>query len=97
MQLLKGKLAERTGIIPLTSQLGAALCYFAGGSAYDLSIMFGMSVKEIYRSVWIVVDAINKCNRLKIKFPANHEVQVAGFHERSGADVYCCLGAIDDR
>ena len=41
----------RNGLIPSTTRLGAAIRYLAGGSPYDLSILFGISVREIYNSV----------------------------------------------
>ena len=88
----------RNGRIPSSSRLAVALRYFAGGSAYDLSVMFGMSVKEIYRSVWLVVDAVNNASELKIEFPADHNAQrllSSGFCERSSAQIACCVGAID--
>ena len=88
----------RNGLVPSTSRVAVALRYFAGGSPYDLSVMFGMSVREIYRSVWAVVDAINRCDKLRIVFPANHDDQrqlAQGFAERSSAQFDCCVGAID--
>ena len=60
--------------------------------------MFGMSVREIYQSVWAVVDAVNRCDKLRSEFPANHDAQrqlAQGFAERLSAQFDCCVGAIN--
>ena len=88
----------RNGLIASTSRLAVALRYFAGGSVYDLCIMFGISIPQIYRIVWSVVDAVNECNALHFKFPEDHDIQrqlAAGFRERSDAEFDSCVGAID--
>ena len=48
-----------------------ALCYFAGGSAYDIALVHGVAYTEVYKSVWKVVDTVNKCTELEIQFPDN--------------------------
>jgi hypothetical protein len=96
--LKKHKNGARNGLTPSPSRLAVALRYFAGGSPYDLSVMHGMSVKEAYRSVWFVVDAINKSDLLNIEFPSDHNVQrqlSLGFEELSTARFDSCLAAID--
>jgi hypothetical protein len=89
----------RNGLVPSsTTRLGAAIRYFAGGSPYDLAVMFGISVKEVYTSVWKVVYAVNTCPSLKVEFPSDHGQQKAiakRFQARSKAKFDCCLGAID--
>ena len=54
------------GPITPSIRLGAALCYFAGGSPYDIMCVFGISYSEVLASVWIVVDAGNKCPHFQI-------------------------------
>jgi hypothetical protein len=77
------------------------LRYFAGGSLYNLAVMFGISICQVYTSAWKVVRAItNDCSMLKIEFPTTHASQqhIAndGFRERSDANFGCCvLAAID--
>lgn len=96
--LKKHRNGARNGLIPSAIRLGVALRYFAGGSPYDLSVMHGISVKEAYRSVWLVVDAINKSNQLQIEFPPGHDAQrklSRGFCHRSTAQIDCCVAAID--
>jgi DDE superfamily endonuclease len=60
--------------------------------------MHGISHSEVYTSVWRVVDAVNKCNNLRIEFPDDHDEQhrlARGFRERSQAHFDCCVAAID--
>jgi DDE superfamily endonuclease len=87
------------GLVSSTIRLAVALRYFAaGGASYDLAVMHGISTTEVYRSVWIVVDAINKCIQLQIQFPEDHVEQrrlALGFRERSDAGFDCCVAAID--
>lgn len=88
----------RNGLIPSTTRLAVALRYFAGGSPYDLSLLYGMSLTEVYSSVWRVVDAIIACRVLRIEFPSNHQEQrrlAAGFQGCSAAGFDCCVAAID--
>ena len=52
----------------------------------------------MYESVWIVVDAINQCSDLRIRFPISHDEQhrlTVEFQKKSSAGFGCCLGAID--
>jgi hypothetical protein len=73
------------------------LCYFAGGSVYDIMLVHGVSLVSIYVSVWGVVDAINSTPELDFHFP-NHEQQqeiAAGFCRRSGAGFNNVVVAID--
>jgi hypothetical protein len=78
--------------------LGAALRYFAGGSPYDIVLAFGISYSETMKSMWIVVDAINKCPQFKISYPGTLEEQrkiAAGFEAASEPGIWNCAGAID--
>lgn len=86
------------GLISSATRLAVALRYFAGGSPYDLAVVFGISLSQIYASVWTVVRAINACSTLKIQFPDDHASQqqlADGFRERSDAGFGCCVAAID--
>jgi hypothetical protein len=87
----------RNRLVLSTTRLGAALRYFAGGSPYDLAVMFGISVQEVYTSVWKVMYAINTCPLLNIAFPSDHAEQrqiAKRFQDRSKANFSCCLVAI---
>jgi len=86
------------GIVPSSTRLAVAIRYFAGGSPYDLGGLFAISIKEVYRSVGIIVDVINNCHELSIQFPMDHASQkkvALGFKAKSVAGFDCCIGAID--
>jgi hypothetical protein len=86
------------GLVPSSTRLAVAIRFFAGGSPYDLSGLFAISVKEVYRSVWVIVDAINNCHELRIEFPSDHAEQkkiAMGFKAKSVPGFDCCIGAID--
>jgi hypothetical protein len=75
-----------------------ALRYFAGGSAYDIALVHGVAYTEVYKSVWKVVDAVNKCKELEIQFPDNWDEQrqlAAQFQKKSKAGFGSCVGAVD--
>ena len=80
------------------------LCLFGflrGGSPYDLAVCHGISVKEVYRSVRLIIQAVNSSTsqQLRIKFPSSqHDEQhklASGFEEKSGANFPSCVAAID--
>jgi hypothetical protein len=93
------KNGTKNGLIPTPTKVSVALRYFAGGSAYDISIVHGISHSDVFNCVWKVVDAINKCPDLAFRFLENHDEQrkiVAGFKKKSKADFWMCCGAIDE-
>ena len=55
--------------------VACGICYFAGGSPYDLAMTFGIGVTEVYESVWDVVDAVNKHPEFAIRYPDSHDEQ----------------------
>jgi hypothetical protein len=87
------------GPITITAtRLSIALQYFAGGSPVDILVVHGVSHSEVFKCVWMVVDAVNQCESLAIKFPTSHIEQrriAAQVWEASGAAVATCIGAID--
>ena len=87
------------GIIPLTSRLSAApIRYFSGGDPVDIALVHGISHTEVFNSAWRVVDAVNKCPELDIKYPNSFAEQrkiARGFQKRSKPGFACCAGAID--
>jgi hypothetical protein len=88
----------RNGPISPSIRLGAALRYFAGGSGYDIMMVFSVAYSEVLTSVWIVVDAINKCPQFEIEYPSTLEEQrmiAAGFEAASAPGIRNCAGAID--
>jgi hypothetical protein len=63
------------GRILASTHISCALQYFAGSCPYDIAIMHGVSHTAVFDSVWMVVDGINTCPELDIKFPTSHEEQ----------------------
>lgn len=57
----------RNGRVPSTSRLSIAIRYFAGGSVYDIALTHGVSVMEVYKSIWMIVDAVNNCPDLQLR------------------------------
>ncbi len=63
---------------PITPSVGlaCALCYFAGGSPYNIMATYCIGYIEMMQSVWYVADAINAQPDLKISYPSGgHEEQ----------------------
>ena len=90
----KHRNGARNGIIRCTTRVSAALRYMAGGSVYDIAVVHGISITQVYESVWTVVEAINKCEELSFEFPTTHEEQrklAKGFQELSDADFDICV------
>jgi hypothetical protein len=86
------------GPITTSIRLGAALRYFAGGSAYDIMCVFGISYTEVLLSMWIIVESINNCPQFDISYPESVEEQrkiAAGFKAASAPGIQNCAGAID--
>lgn len=86
------------GDIPNSARLSMALRWFAGGDPADIFQVHGVHLNEVYTSVWAVVDAINLCPELQMKFPSNHEEQreiAQAFKEKSKADLDGCVGCVD--
>lgn len=86
------------GDIHSSARLSMALRWFAGGDPLDIFQVHGVHYQEVYNSLWIVVDAINSCPELQIKFPTNHQTQLeiaSGFQKISRAGFDNCVGCID--
>ena len=74
------------------------LQFFAGGTVYDIAGNHGVCVQEVYKSVHVVIDAINSCENFDNVFPESEKEQqklVDGFLMRSRAGFKNCVGAID--
>lgn len=95
----KHKNGGANGSIDSTVRLGAALRHFAGGSMYDdISVMFGIGITDVHKSIWMVVNAVHKCSALDITFPSDHDDQrktAAEFQKKSRPGFDCCVGAVD--
>ena len=84
-------------LIKTEMRLAIALCYFAGGSPLDIMLIHGVSFTSVFTSVWGVVDCVNKCKELELKFPSKEEqLEISyGYKQKSGALFDCVIGAID--
>ena len=94
----KHRNGAKNGLILGSTRLSCALRYMAGGSVYDIALVHGISVPQVYASVWMVVDAVNACEELSFQFPSCHDEQKRlskGFQDLSDADFDTCIGAID--
>ena len=70
----------------------------AGGDKMDIAPNHGVSFGEVMKSIWIVVDAVNSCEKLQIKFPDTYNEQLTvaeGFEKKSLAGFKNCVGCID--
>lgn len=86
------------GDIDSASRLSMALRYFAGGDPLDISLVHGVSHSEVFKSVWLVVDAVHSTPDLDINFPTDHAEQrriAREFQSKSDAGFDNCAGAID--
>ena len=86
------------GPILLTVRLASAIRFFAGGEAYDIAVMFGISHTSVFDSVAFVVNAINKCKEMNISFPTDHARQrenARGFRSKSDVGFDRVVGCID--
>ena len=82
----------------LTVRLANAIRFFAGGEAYDIACMFGVSHTVFFESIGMVVNVINKCEEMKISLPASHARQrenARGFHSKSEVGFDNVVGCID--
>ena len=61
------------GAISSTAKLSMALRLFAGGDKADIGLVHGVHTNEPYRAMWEIVDLVNSCEDLKIKFPSHKE------------------------
>ena len=94
----KHRNGAKNGLIHGSTRLSCALRYMAGGAAYDIAIVHGISVSQVYDSVWKVVDAVNSCPELAFEFPCYHLKQkelARGFQALSDANFDTCAAAID--
>ena len=54
------------GEIPTMLRLSAAIRFFAGSSIYDIMLTHGMGKQTVYKSVYGVVDAVNRTPSLDV-------------------------------
>ena len=86
------------GDITNLHRLAMALRFMAGGERYDIAGVHGVHPGQVYKSLWMIVDAINNTAALDIVFPTSHEKQremAAQFADRSKCGFNNCVAAKD--
>lgn len=79
-------------------RLSAALRFFAGGQVHDIKLVHQISNTEFYKSIWLVVDAVNKKLKLDVNFRNVNVLRnlEKGFRSKSKKQVFAgVVGAID--
>jgi hypothetical protein len=90
------------GVISTKLRLSAALRFFCGASIFDIQLTHGIGEASVYKSVYGVINAVNKCPHFQFnegggEFP-NHSEQrsiASGFFQKSGAEFDKVVMAID--
>ena len=86
------------GVIEPSVRLGCFLRHAAGGHVYDIMLAFGIGRADVSKSIWIVLDAINRFDGFVLTYPVDHAQQRAiadGFRAKSSAGFARCAGAVD--
>jgi hypothetical protein len=101
-QFGESKRGRPNGPIHNKLRLSIAIRFFCGASIYDIQLSHGVSKPSVYRSVYGVINAVNKCphmtfNQEGAQFPSHEEQRIIaqGFFKRSAAEFGTCCGAID--
>jgi hypothetical protein len=86
--------------IPSKTRLAVALRMFAGASYADVRALFNMSNKQVYRSMWLTVDAVNNTKEFDIGVDFDDAEALdglaRGFASRSSRGVMRgTIGAVD--
>ena len=96
--------SRKGGAVSSRVRLAAGLRYLAGGQVTDLACCYHISKREVYSSLWLVVDAINDHPDFDISFPIDDteqlkeiELEFALAHQRRYGTVSWRgqVGAID--
>jgi DDE superfamily endonuclease len=86
------------GKVSSAMRLAIALRYFAGGDPLDIAAVYKVNRGLVYKSVWLVVEAINQTRHFDIKFPDTYEEQrkIANeFRLISYVGFNNCAGCVD--
>ena len=94
----RGKQNYTNKKIEISLRLSIAIRYFAGGCPLDIMSAHGVGFNDVYNSVWGIVDAVNMCPKITIKFPTCHKKQTyiaEMFSKKSSVGFNNCGGCID--
>ena len=84
--------------IATSFRLSISIRYFACGCPLDIMSSHGVGFNDVYNSIWEIVDAINLCPQITIKFPTYHQKQqyiAKMFSKKSSVGFDNCGGCID--
>lgn len=56
----------------LSAKVSMTIHWFALGSSYDITLNHDVQYQKIMKSVWMIVDLLNLCEKIKIQFPSTH-------------------------
>ena len=84
------------GAISSTAKLSMALRLFAGGDKADIGLVHGVHTNEPYRAMWEIVDLVNSCEDLKLKFPSHEEQKIIAEGFRNKSTVKLLIGLVTD-
>ena len=62
-----------SGAASATAKSSMSLRFFSSGDKFDIGLVHGVHTNEPHRDVWEIVDLVNNCEELKIKFPSPEE------------------------
>ena len=82
----------------METKLLVSICFFAGGSSYDIFPLFGIGHTSFFRCIWAIDNVIYKTPDMRIEFPIDHikQQQIAhGFMQKNTPQFNCCVGCID--
>jgi len=94
----KGRGDAPNGRISNLHRLAMALRFMAGGERFDIAGVHGVHPCEVYKSLWLIVDAINNTTALDIVFPSSHDEQremARQFADKSKCGFNNCVAAKD--
>ena len=101
-QFGSSKRGRPNGPIPTKLRLSAAIRFFCGAPVHDIQLTHGISGSSVYKSVYGVINAVNRCPELHFnaggaEFPSHEEQhEIAhGFYQRSGARFKVAILALD--
>jgi hypothetical protein len=90
------------GPIPTKLRLSAALRFFSGASVYDIQLTHGIGEASVYKSVYGVINAANRCPHFEFnhdgaEFPSLEEQEeiAEGFLKKSAAGFHNVVMAMD--
>ena len=63
----------KNGLITAETRLSVALRFYAGGRPEDIMLVHGISFVEVYKSVWVVADAVNSSPLLRFQYSSDHD------------------------